>query len=292
MARKPNPTAEAVDVTINETALQQEVHAANQLATLVLAQNDNAVALAHELGYEGALTVGALEDEIRFYQQRSVEALLEAGKRLLLLKEVTPHGEFEQRVEMLGFHIRTARRFMAAAGKASKSDKLSVLAGRVKNASAFLELITHDDDVIEEVATLDDFDRMSASQLRDALREKEAEHQAERQVSAKKTERIEKLERQLVNIERQSPDEQLVALKKEATAIAADAEAAILGGLRQALIAMNNHGAERGQHDVFMAGLVGQVQAQLNALRAEFNLPDVSNAADAALAAEVAQWAQ
>ena len=36
--------------------------------------------------------------------------------------------------------------------------------------------------------------------------------------------------------------------------------------------------------------LVGQVQAQLNALRQEFNLPDVSNAADQKLAADMAEW--
>lgn len=52
----------------------------------------------------------------------------------------------------------------------------------------------------------------------------------------------------------------------------------MLGGLRQALIALNNSGEERGQHGVFMAGLLGQVQAQINALREEFNLPDVSGA--------------
>jgi hypothetical protein len=37
--------------------------------------------------------------------------------------------------------------------------------------------------------------------------------------------------------------------------------------------------------------MVGQLQAEINAIRAKFNLPDVSNAADEQLAAEVAQWA-
>ena len=41
-----------------------------------------------------------------------------------------------------------------------------------------------------------------------------------------------------------------------------------------------------------MAGLVGQLAAECAALREEFNLPDVSNAADLQLAAETAQWAQ
>ena len=46
------------------------------------------------------------------------------------------------------------------------------------------------------------------------------------------------------------------------------------------------------QHDVFLAGLVGQVQQQLNQLRQDFNLPDVSNVADQQLAAEMAEWDQ
>jgi hypothetical protein len=55
------------------------------------------------------------------------------------------------------------------------------------------------------------------------------------------------------------------------------------------LIALTNHTED--DHSIFMAGLLGQMQADLNALREEFNLPDVSSAADQALAAEVAQWA-
>lgn len=291
MARTPNPTALPVDITVNADDLQQDVRAANELAALVLAQQAGAVTLARELGYEGALTVGALEDEIRFYQRRSVEALLEAGKRLLLLREVTPHGEFEQRVEMLGFTNRTARRFMQAATKVSKSANLAVLSGQVKNASAFLELITHDDDVIEGVAQLDDIDRLSASELRAKVREMKADKEASQQLLEKKNQRIDDLERKAHAIERQSPDEKLDALMKEASATARDAMGAIRGNLRQALIALSQSGHLPGVNDVFMAGLLGQVQADLNALRAEFNLPDVSNAADAELASEVAQWA-
>lgn len=83
--------------------------------------------LATQLGYQGALTVGALEDEIRFYQQRSVEAVMELGKRLLILKEMTPHGEFSKRIEMLGFSKRTAQRFMSVVLKYSKTTTLSLL---------------------------------------------------------------------------------------------------------------------------------------------------------------------
>lgn len=140
--------------------------------------------LAIQIGYDGALTVGALEDEIRFYQRRTVEACLELGKRLLVMKELTPHGEFIQRIELLGFTDRTANRFMQAAAKTSKSANLANLSGQVKSMSAFLELVTYDDDVLENLAELDNIDRMSASQLRAYARELEAN-------GAKRTQRLE-----------------------------------------------------------------------------------------------------
>lgn len=71
-----------------------------------------------------------------------------------------------------------------------------------------------------------------------------------------------------------------------------DALGAVRGGLRQALLALNDVPEGTPSQAVFMSGLIGQIAADLAALREEFNLPDVSNAADAALAAEVAQWAQ
>lgn len=72
--------------------------------------------------------------------------------------------------------------------------------------------------------------------------------------------------------------------------MAADAQGAILGGLRAALQALTDHAHQQAdagtapgaasQHTIFMAGLVGQVQAVLAQVRDEFCLPDVSTAAD------------
>ena len=171
----------------------QEAGARNALAVV----EANAAALAQELGYQGALTVGTLEDEIRFYQRRTVEAILETGKRLLLLKEITPFGEFTQRVEMLGFSDRTARRFMQAAAKTAKSAKLAVLQYEIKSASAFLELVTHDDDVLENLQDMDDIDRLSASQLRERLRQAEQDVKFAAEKRAKAEERADKAEKKL-----------------------------------------------------------------------------------------------
>ena len=66
------------------------------------------------------------------------------------------------------------------------------------------------------------------------------------------------------------------------------------GNLRLAMQALRDHDDEAGTpggNDLFMAGLVGAVAADLRKLRDAFGLPDVSAAVDQALAAEVAAWA-
>ena len=117
-----------------------------------------------------------------------------------------------------------------------------------------------------------------------------AEKDAVEEVLTAKNASMDKLRAQLKRINKLPPDEALANLQREATAMMNDALGAVRGGMRQALIALKNHGDD--DHSLFMAGLVGQVQSDLAALCEEFNLPDVSNAADAQLAAEVAEWSK
>lgn len=287
MGRTANTPATPTEAPELLPAAVQRIEATqNELTELQASQDQAAHALAVQIGYEGSLTVGALEDEIRFYQRRTVEAILETGKRLLLLKEITPRGEFDARAELLGFSRRTAYRFMQAAFKTAKSAKLAQISTQIKNGSAFLELVTHDDDELQALDGMDDVDRMSASQLRAKFREKCAEHLAIEKVLEHKNRQIDKL--QLVQV--LPPEELLHETKKKALAVSHDALGAIRGGVRQALIAIKD-APDGPNKDVFMASMLGELQAELNALREEFNLPDVSTAAEQALAAEVAQWA-
>ncbi|MGY3823116.1 hypothetical protein [Acinetobacter haemolyticus] len=156
--------------------------------------------LAASLGYEGALTVGALEDEIRFYQQRSVEAVLELGKRLLILKEITPHGEFKQRTEMLGFSSRMAQKFMSAVLKFSKANSSSLLA-KAGSQTKILELVVLDDDDIDVLEqggsigdlSLDTIETMTVSELKKALRDAKSDIEAKEQVIKTKDQRANEL---------------------------------------------------------------------------------------------------
>lgn len=192
----------------------------NALIALDKQSNANIQALALQLGYDGSLTVGALEDEIRFYQRRTVEACLELGKRLLLLKEMTPYGEFKQRIELLGMNYRMANRFMSATLKFAKSDTKSLLKV-VGNQTKLLELITLDDDEIIELneggsargITLDSISTMSVTELRKALRDAKADTEAKDALLAKKDEKLNELDTELTR--RTSPTVNVHLLERQ-----------------------------------------------------------------------------
>lgn len=164
--------------------------------------------LAMQLGYEGTLSVGALEDEIRFYQQRTVEACLELGKRLLIMKEMTPHGEFEKRIEILGFSSRMARKFMSAVLKFSNRNSSSVL-NVAKSQTKLLELVVLDDDDIDVIeqggsigdVSLDSIETMSVRELKKALREAKADNDAKDQLVQKKDQKINELDAKVTKLE-------------------------------------------------------------------------------------------
>ena len=159
------------------------------VADIVNTHTQTIVVLATQLSYDGDLSVGALEDGIRLYQRRTIEDLFELGKRLLLLKEQTQHGEFTSRIELLGFDPSLARRLMAATLKFSKQETSPVLK-TVKSQSKLLELIVLDDSEIEVIeqggsigdVSLDTIETMSVRELKKALRDAKADIDAKDQV--------------------------------------------------------------------------------------------------------------
>ncbi|ELW9028378.1 DUF3102 domain-containing protein, partial [Yersinia enterocolitica] len=145
--------------------------------------------------------------ETRFYMAQSAEAMLEAGRRLTILKECEPHGEFEAIVrEELGIPERTAQRLMQASIKfmnpqlQAKAPTLALL-----GKSKLFELMTEDDDELAELAdggtvaglTLDDVERMSCRELKAALREARETNSAQQRVLADKNEKIDALSTKL-----------------------------------------------------------------------------------------------
>ncbi|MCY3189726.1 DUF3102 domain-containing protein, partial [Acinetobacter baumannii] len=143
-------------------------------------------------------------------QQRTVEAVMELGKRLLILKEITPHGEFNKRVEMLNFTPRMAQKFMSAVLKFSKTNSSSLLQ-KAGNQTKLLELVTLDDDEIQVIeqggsigeVSLDSIETMSVRELKDELRKIKADKEAGDLLLQKKDQKINELDAKLTKL--QSP---------------------------------------------------------------------------------------
>lgn len=165
----------------------------------------NAVALAKELNYDGALSVAGLEEEIRFFQRRSVEAVLETGKRLLLLKEVAGHGNFVQRIGGLGISERMAQKFMSATLKFSKANSNSLLSLPQLSQTKLLELLVLDEGEIEALnngetvrgIVIDEIERLSVSELKTKLREADERIKAKDRVAADNQAALQRLQEQL-----------------------------------------------------------------------------------------------
>lgn len=228
--------------------------------------------------------------ETRFFMGAAAEAMLEAGKRLIQLKDQEGHGGFITICEeRLGLSARTARQMMQAAAKylqgnpqlAAATPRLATL-GKAK----LIELLAEDDDELAALAEggslaglkLDEVDRMSCRELRKALREAREDAEATGRVMADKNAKIDALARELQKkplVVVLEPDEQAKALRQEVAALAYEAETDITGKLREGFAKLAEHAEEHGvDHRVFQATLVRQLETLLAAIRSEFQLPE------------------
>src|SRR5450830_85671 len=290
MAKKPTPAPVSKEVAVNAEVIASDFSAANALALITRETEARTRAVAIQLGYQlpaDCTDPDLIQRDISANMRRSVEACLEVGRGLAVLKAACPHGQFMERLDSLGLEARVAQRFMQSAAKFANAASTPLLKA-AGNQTKLFEMLVLDDEQIEELEltgqtgelSLDDIATMSVKELRAALREERQEHKANKQLLQKKNDKIDQLELDQKRIAKMPPDKELAALMDEANRITKDAIGAIRGGVRAALKALKNRPDDNA---VLMAGLVGQIQADLNALRQEFDLPDVSNAADAQL---------
>ncbi len=283
MARTPVKTQHPDNPMPEPTeAFDRAVAASNELAVMEQTQYDNARAVAREIHYDGELSIGALEDGIRFYQNRTIEACLELGKRLILLKEITPHGEFEERLKMLGIQKRTGQRFMSAAIKFSKAST-STLLKAAKNQSKMLELLVLDDADIDQLKngetvnglTLDKIETMSVSELRKALKEAKESGKVKDELLAKKDEKINELDQKLTRkmLDNQDKPAGWEALEDLAR-LSTDIQATIAAQLRKTILEVLDTSTDENLPDRQLAAaqVVARIMAACDQLTDELNL--------------------
>ncbi|BGI52595.1 MAG: DUF3102 domain-containing protein [Candidatus Hamiltonella defensa (Ceratovacuna japonica)] len=222
--------------------------------------------------------------EARFYMAQSAEAMLEAGKRLIILKENEPHGDFINIVtERLGLARRTASRIMKAALKYT-SPALQVNGPTLAHLgkAKLFELMTEDDEDLAELAeggtiagmTLDEVDRMSVRELKAKLRETEESLKASRRLANEKDQKINELsEKRLLDQHRPLGEEGVRQLREEIGLVGFDVKAMLMGRFREGLEKLNSHSGDITSHADYLAGLLNDIEFEINALRSDFLLP-------------------
>ncbi len=301
--RKPLPSAVAPAIELNEDQVRADLQAADALPGMLAAIEQNAQALAKELAYEGALTVESLEEEIKFYQRRSVEAVLEVGKRLLILKEVAGHGHFAERLNGLGIGYELAKKFMGATKKFQIGSRLPILSLPNLNQGKLLELLVLDDGEIEALNAgdevrgiqLDDVDCMSVSELRRALRQEKTDKEAQiakakaevaGQLAAKdkliaekqikinnQCKELDDLGRKVRFVATATPDERYEGIRTELLGYAAAVEGLLSNKLKPCFVSLKENIHESGgEVDVYLSSALGQIERAVRELREEFGL--------------------
>lgn len=116
-------------------------------------------------------------------------------------------------------------------------------------------------------------------ELTQRLDETNADYEAQSEVMAKKTSELDKtkqeLEKTRKRLQSMPANEVAKELRQEVAAVAYEAEANILGSLREGFAKLEEHATESGEdHRTFKAGLIRQLEITLAAVRSEFHLPE------------------
>ena len=184
-------------------AYAEDTHALTTLSIADQQQNARVRAVALRVGYQlpaDAIDPDLIQRDIAANMRRSVEACLEVGRGLTVLKEACPHGQFMARLDVLGIEARVAQRFMQSALKFSNASSTPLLKA-AGNQTKLFEMLVLDDEQIDELTLegqtgelkLDDVATMSVKELRAKLREMRQEKEATQRLLADKNAKIDEL---------------------------------------------------------------------------------------------------
>ncbi|WP_234082353.1 hypothetical protein [Azonexus sp. R2A61] len=289
--RKPNQPAAVAQQTLDQERITNAMDVMRDTAhadTDQRLQHASRVrAIATQVGYQlpsDCTDPDLIQRDIAVNMRRTAEAMLQVGLGLLVLKEACQHGEFAARLEVLRFEPRVAQKYMQVARKISNAPSTAHLLKTVESQTKLLELIVLDDDQLEELALtgetgelkLDDVASMSVKELRAAVRDLRGEVGAKEKLLAHKSEELDRA----ALLKAAPPDDRLAAIREEVVRNMNDVRGALIGKFSAGIEAIDQHYVEFGgdQDVAFLAGMLGQLQADLQALRDRFGIPDIAPA--------------
>ncbi|ELW8264223.1 DUF3102 domain-containing protein [Salmonella enterica] len=276
MARKPTTlqTIDPIDGAVPDN-LSVELNEVSQHRIAIMEQ------FGEGLPYERTRVI----HEAKFYMDQSTKAMLEAGKRLLILKENEPYGDFQTITrDELNLEPRIAQK-MAQAALKFLSPQLEANAKTFSHLgrSKLYELMLEDDEELAELAeggtvagmTLDDIDRMSVRELRKALRESKEDLSASRKLNAEKSQEINELKE--TKFKTIDPD---LAIQKWIREFGEEHEkflrtfiATVPFFFQHLEDDYNNRGVS---HMGLMAGFLHDIEREIASVRAQFDIPELA----------------
>lgn len=222
----------------------------------------------------------------RLAVRQTMEGMFELGRALIVLKEHTEHGRFENITkEQFGIGKMEASRLMRATQRFA-TPQMQKAAPKLMDLgkSKLLELLVEEDVTLIELAdggdinghTLDDVDCMTVKELRLALRESRETAAAKDKVIADKNKKVDELAEKLAKKGTKEPKPQDVA--SELTMRLSTTEVGVrsdISRLRDLFEQLTAHGEAHGfDHRPQMVGCINQIIRDAEALREQFALPE------------------
>lgn len=140
------------------------------------------------------MEINTLTAEILILKQQTAQSIIEIGKRLMLVKENLPHGEFGKYLkEKVDFTDRTAQNFIRVATEFSNTKAIADLS--ITKVYALLDLPTEEregflstsHEINGQTKTVDE---MTTRQLQQAIKEKKALEESYSELSKKYSEEV------------------------------------------------------------------------------------------------------
>lgn len=220
--------------------------------------------------------------------RQTLEGMFELGRVLIVLKEHTEYRRFSEIVkEQFGIgHSETARLMSATQRFATPQMQKAAPKLMDLGKSKLLELLVEEDVTLvgladgEEVngMTLDDVDRMTVRELRVALRENREQLAAKDKVLGDKNAKIDELAEKLEKSKKRGVKE------PEPADVASELNIAVSSktvAIRSHLVQLGEYFAQMSAHEQVhglphrevMLGAINQIEADLNLLRGQYDLP-------------------
>lgn len=223
----------------------------------------------------------------RLAVRQTMEGMFELGRALIVLKEHTEHGRFENITkEQFGIGKMEASRLMRATQRFA-TPQMQKAAPKLMDLgkSKLLELLVEEDVTLVGLAdggevngmTLDDVDRMTVRELRVALRESRETAEAKDKVIADKNKKVDELAEKLAKKQTGVREPKAEDVGSELTMQLSSLEVGIrsqVSRLKDLFDQLNAHSEAHGiSHQAKMVGALNQIILDCNGIRESYALP-------------------